>query len=1383
MIYKRLILTFFFTCLYLLAAFAQTNIEFTSLSTKDGLSSNTVNAILKDRNGLMWFATEDGLNKFDGTNFTVYRNKPNDPNSLQANDIVALHEDKDGNLWVGTSGGSLSMYNSTYDNFMNYPAGRGANSLDNNVVLSISSDWDGKIWIGHYGGVNILDPKTKKIEKLYLSPGKRFSNAVTALFRDSHNQIWIGSTHGLYLYSSTQKLLKEYLNNPADKNSISGNDVRTITEDRQKKIWIGTANGLSLLQPNGSFLNYQHDALNNNSLTNSEVNTLSVDFDNKLWIGTANGLNIFDSKTGKNVQMKLDTRFDHGLTAKTLKSLLIDKEGIYWIGSYRGGIFKYDKNLNFFSLVKSNPFDPKGLLAPIVTSFAEAPNGNVFIGTDGGGLSLFNPDTKTFQHFKLSTKLPADKRQLVILALATTQNKQLLAATFLDGLYIINPVTSQYQQLIKGNTPDALNSNEIFCIEEDHLGNRWLGTNGDGINVLNKDNKVIVRYTPSPKLPNDKLLPANGYIRAIHEDKTGNIWIATHGGGLVLHQPQNGKFVVYTNENSKLPNDKVLSILEDHKGNIWVGTLGGGLGLFNQHTKQFTVISELDGLQNNTVYKILEDQKGILWISTNRGLSSFDPAGKLFSNYTYHNGVQHNNFINGSGLKTSGGYLFFGGLDGFNYFNPEQLKKNIIAPPVLLTDLRISNKSVLPSADGPIKKNISIANRIDLNYKQNFALSFVGLNYTTPEQNNYAYKLDGFDKDWNYTGAANTASYTNLDPGEYVFRVKASNNNGVWDTKGTSIKIIVHPPFWRTIYAYLFYIIAAAGLFIFLRRRSIQKIQRKYLQDQEQFRAEQERKEAQRIHELDQLKLKFLTNLSHEFRTPISLILGPVDTILGEQKNNTFSIQLNMIKRNGKRLLNLVNQLLDFRKMEEQELKLQTENGELISFIKEVYDSFQDLSERKQINFTFTSGINSFYTKFDHDKIERILFNLLSNAFKFTLEHGVIDLSIQKQDSIPEDDITWISVKVKDNGIGIPADKKEIIFERFIQNTTGSAILNQGTGIGLSITKEFVKMHGGTIEVESEPGQGSTFILHLPFVETAAVQTAEAIPLPTVQTEPTEFEEEIISGSKQKTADHDNKLLPLILLVEDNDDFRFYLRENLRMQYNLVEARNGLEAWQKTLSAHPKLIVSDIAMPQMDGIEFCKKIKNDKRTSHIPVILLTAFAGEKEQIKGLETGANDYITKPFNFEILSAKIKNLLVLNSTLQNTYSKRVEIVANEVEVESPSDKLLQKIAIYIEENLTDHQLSVENLSRHVGMSRSTLYNKLLELTGQTPVEFIRSVKLNKAAQLLEKSDMTIAEIAYTVGFSTPNYFAKSFKEKFNILPSAYMNKMRKAKNETEE
>lgn len=1378
----------FLFCLYFFylqsVVSAQQEINFTSITTKDGLSTNSVTAILKDRYGLMWFATEDGLNKFDGINFTTYRHKAGDIKSLQANYILALHEDKAGNLWIGTSGGSISLYNRKSDDFIHFSTQDGAATpLSNSVVTGICSDLYGRIWVAHFYGVNILDPKTKKISSIYTAPTKPFTKASNCITEDSDNKIWIGTNEGLYVYNynDSTRYQQFFLHNPTDTNSLSDNVIRSIIEDKQKNIWIGTGNGLNQLQQNkNKFTRYRHDEANANTISNNLINSMAVDNENKLWLATANGLNIFEYTTGKNTQIKYDARKEQGIGSKTLTSIYIDKSDICWIGMYRAGINKYDRHLNLFNLIKGNPFDQTGLPGSIVTSFAEADNNNVYVGTDDGGLSLYDIKNASFRRISLPSKLQNNKNSLAIVSLASTRNKQLLVGTYANGLFIITPATGQQQQLVKGSGKNDINSNDIFCIKEDKKGNRWIGTNGDGINVLNNENKVVVRYTRNPIAENDVLLPANGYIRDIVEDKEGNFWIATFGGGVVFFEPASKKFTVYTQANSKLPNDKIVTILEDSHANIWVGTVGEGIGLFNKQTKQFITFSASDGLQNNNVCKIVEDNNGLLWISTSKGLNSFNPATKKFSAYTYHNGIQRSNFLSRSGLKTSNGYLFFGGLEGFNYLNPAHLKVNNTAPSVLITDLKISNKTILPSAKGPLTENISIANRIDLDYRQDFAISFVCLNYTNPNENNYAYKLKGYDKDWNYIGKTTSAIYTNLEPGEYTFLVKASNSNGDWNTKETSIHIYIHPPFWRTTFAYILYALAIVGLLIYIRYRGIQKLKRKYTLEQEKFKASQERKESERLHELDQLKLKFLTNLSHEFRTPISLILGPVDNLIAMEKAGPLQVQYNIIKRNGKRLLNLVNQLLDFRKMEEQELKLQTKNGELVSFIKEVFDSFIDLAERRKIAFTFTSRLEKFNTVFDHDKIERILFNLLSNAFKFTQEHGKVNFELNKEPDTNNTDITWIAIAVKDSGIGIPADKIEAIFERFFQNETSTSILNQGSGIGLSITKEFVKMHGGIIEVESKVGQGSSFIIKLPFKELQITETPIVLPeTPSSSEINTEVFPADTEEMMEAAEENDNTTKPAVLLVEDNDDFRFYLKENLRIHYKVLEAANGAEGWQKALSAHPKLIVSDISMPKMDGIEFCKKIKADKRTSHIPVILLTAFTGESEQIKGLKTGANDYITKPFNFEILNAKIKNLLALNDTLKSTYSRQVDILKPEVKVESSSDKLLQQIAIYIEENLTDTQLSVESLSRHVGMSRSTLYTKLLELTGQTPVEFIRSVKLDKAAQLLEKSEMNVAEIAYTVGFSTPNYFAKSFKAKFNLLPSEYKLKMKKTGN----
>jgi Signal transduction histidine kinase len=1317
---------------------AQDNINFTSLTTKDGLSSSTVTVILKDRFGLLWLGTEDGLDKFDGTNITVYRHKADDTTSLQSNEILSLHEDRSGNLWVGTSGGSLSLYDRKKDAFINFTQKSPGYKIRNNVIRGITSDLEGKLWLVHYSGVDIVDPHTKKVTTMPELAGadNLFTNrSGLSIFADSRQMIWIGTSDGLLQYNPTTQVLKQYRHAADDPSGLSGNTVTVITEDQQGDIWIGTNGGVSRWKRGDDrFINYVPDHF---------INTIAVDGD-RLWLGTNEGLHIMHVTTGRVNTLAYNSRQLHGLTASHIRYVYIDNQGIYWIGTAGGGMNKYDKNLNLFNLVRSNVFDSKGLNVPIINAFAEDRSGKVFVGTEGGGLSVFDPVSRLFERVPLKRS----NDYMAILALEYNQQKELVVGTYAEGLFMMDPTTKKYRQLTKGKGLHDLNSNDIFCLKKDSKGQLWVGTNGDGINVMNAKNEVIVRYTPHPVLANDVLLPFNGFIRDIEEDRDGDIWIATHGGGVARFKPPFGQFTLYTTENGKLPNDKVQTLIEDRQGNIWAGTFGNGIAIIDRRTNEVQTLSEKNGLQNNTIYKIIEDNNGLIWVSSNKGICSIDPATKKISTYNYHNGVQNGNFVHESGVKLSNGELFFGGQDGFNYFNPDNLRKNGNIPSVLITDLSISNRPVTPSEHGPIRENISIAKNIYLDHKQNFALSFVGLNFTAPEQNQYAYKLEGFDKDWNYVGNTNTVSYTNLDPGEYVFRVKASNNDGVWNNTGTSIHITVRPPFWRTTWAYIMYVLAITGLLLYIRYRGIQKMRK-------QFAMEQVKLEAKRVHELDQLKIKFLTNLSHEFRTPISLILGPADKLRSRIKDAQAGGELHMITRNARRLLNLVNQLLDFQKMEEHELQLQVTQGELVSFVQDVCDSFRDLSERKKIGFVFTSHIRQFHTLFDQDKIERILFNIISNAFKFTLEGGKIQVDLMQAETAP-----GVVIRVRDTGIGIPADKKEKIFERFFQHATSASILNQGSGIGLSITREFVRLHGGTIDVASEPGKGATFCIHLPLV------LLETVAAPEVSQE-LEVAPAAIANDKTDA--------PAVLLVEDDDDFRVYLKDHLSQYYKVVEAVNGKEGWRRALSHHPQLIVSDISMPEMDGIELTKKIKTDKRTNNIPVVLLTALTGENNQLAGLGTGANDYITKPFNFDILNAKIKNLLTLNDISKSTYSRQIKVEAPEMAIEQEDEKLLAKIALYLEENLTDPQLSVEELSRQVGMSRSTLYSKILELTGLTPVEYIRSVKLDKAAVLLEKSDMNVAQIAYSVGFATPKYFTKSFKAKFNMLPSEYKNRMR--------
>lgn len=1346
-----LIILFLLPC----QAFSQeSNLNFMNLSSKEGLSSNVVNTIHKDSFGYMWFGSDDGLNRFDGQQFTVYRQKGDDSTSIASNEILAIHEDRSRNLWIGTGSG-LVLYNRKMDSFKNYRETRTM------AITSISSDGNGNLWVAGYGGLYILSAKTGLIAPINLKRKEDReairSQTIMSMFRDRHNRMWLGTRRGLYLYQPRGGVLVRFLNSD-ESSSLSGNSVYAISEDVKGNIWVGTDNGLSVLKVNGKeFVNYRHSSSDKNSLSSNLVYAIAPERDGKLWIGTENGLNILDPVTGDINRVEHDGRSRFSLIGKSVKSIFIDKQGVYWVATFRGGVNKYDKNLAFFNLRQSNRFDPAGLSASVVTSFVEAGQNRIYVGTDGGGLNLFNSETGVFRHISLGESAP---NALSILAMEK-RNSEVWVGTYLNGLFILDTKTGETRHVKSGTGPYNISGSDIFCMKADSRGNIWIGTNGQGVDRFDGDSKTFIHFN-RVGIDRDRI-QLNGYIRAIEEDREGNIWIGSNGSGIAVYNPLTKYTKLLNKGNTDLPTDNINCIYAARDGRVWIGSTSG-ISSYDFHSNKVMTFSEEDGLANGVVYKILEDENGKVWVSTNKGISSFDPSTKRFKNYSSYNGVQRSSFVMGAGLRLSDGRLFFGGTDGFNYFHPKDLYANKSIPKVVLTDLRISNQTVKPSEDSPIKEDISVVKVINLDYKQNFSLSFVALNYTSPRESRYSYKLENFDKEWNVVGQSNTAIYTNLDPGEYIFNVKATSDTGEWTTPIKSVKIVVHPPFWLTYYAYAFYLLLTGSILVYVRRLGIRKLKDRFAHEQERIRIqqmiEQERRESERLREFDQLKIKFLTNLSHEFRTPISLIVGPVEQLIQQETNSPRNQQLQMIKRNSRRLLNLVNQLLDFRNIKEKEQKLYASEKDFVAFVREVAESFKDLADRKKINFSFNSEVRSYFTVFDANKIERIFFNLLSNAFKFTLEGGEISLKIQENEGL--------RVSLSDSGIGMKEEEQEHIFERFFQTETDGSVINQGSGIGLSIAKEFVKLHGGTIQVNSIAGKGSTFIVHLPLtkIPDAGIPDEDIV------------EEETSNKSIREVATTTNTLLPTILLVEDNEDFRFYLKDNLSAYYRVVEASNGKDGWQKVLSTHPQLVVSDISMPHVSGTELCKKIKADKRTNHIPVILLTALTGEDNQLIGLGTGASDYMTKPFNFEILHIKIRNLLTQNQQLKTTYSKQIKVLTPEPVVESDNEKFLEKILQYIEDNLTSPQLSVEELSRHMGMSRGSLYSKVLEMTAETPVEFIRSVKLDKAAVLLEKSDMNVGQICYSVGFATPNYFARAFKAKFNMLPSEYITLKRRDK-----
>ena len=1348
----------------------QKEYSFINFNSKNGLASNTINAILKDKEGFMWFGTEDGLNKFDGLNFKVYRHKEGDSTSLgKGSSVMALQEDRNGNLWVGTSM-TVSMYNRSLNNFTNI------NFSPYGWIRSLLADHTGNLWVGTYNGLYYYNTKTKKITSYKAEPtqiDRLISGVVMCVFEDSKNNIWVGTKLGLYLFNERTHTFRRFLHKEDNKNSISDNTVRTITEDKNGNLWIGTdEGGLNVMNvSNETFKCFKANKSDNTALSCNRIFKVSFDNAGKLWVGTDEGLDIFDPFTSKVQRIKKSTSSKYSalgsFIGNSIRDIYLDKAGIYWISTLQGGVNKYDNNLAFFSHKQFNPFDANGLSAGSVLSFAGTPNGDIYIGTDGGGLNVFNRQTGLIKRFSING---VKGMTSAIFSLEYVAN-ELWVGTYLDGVYVINMTTTAIRHFEIPKTSTDKSNIPINYLKADTKGNIWIGTNGNGVYQYEKQAGKIIHF--SQILPQNGIrnLSLNGYITSIDEDKQGNIWLGSNGSGVGVYNPNMKKLTIMDHRNSKLPLDKVLSVYCDRKGQLWVGVFGGGLCLFVPKTKSFIQYGEKQLLANDVIYKILEDNSGKLWVSTNKGISSFDLRLKVFKNYTYHNGIQQSTFNIGSGFKAATGEMYFGGLDGFNYFSPQHLHQNKNIPTLLITDLKIGNKSVNPIENAEISEPISVAKEIKLSYKQNFSLDFVALNYTAPQESQYSYMLDGFDKEWNHVGSTTTAVYTNLDPGIYRFKLKANSEDGSWNTPEKTIIITVNPPFWRTYYAYLFYICLVIFIFWSSRKKAIQKLQDEFNREQERREIthliEKERSEAERKMELEQLKIKFLTNLSHELKTPLTLVTNPVESLLLSEKDDDKRNTLNLINRNAKRLLNLVNQLLDFRKIEDNELKLNLTEGDFIAVAKEIFNSFKYISDRKKIQLDFETSVNQYYTSFDKDKIERILLNLLSNAIKFTNENGSVYFHIET------DFNKGIKLIIGDTGIGLPPEMSTKIFDRFFQINTN--ILNQGSGIGLSITQEFVTLHGGTITVESEEGMGSIFTVSLPLLKKYGVTTTNSFDAQ----EHLEYRDSIANNIANKEVIKIEK--PIVLLVDDSEDLRSYLKENLQEKYKIVEASDGKQGWQKTLSSHPEVIVSDVNMPNMDGIEMVHKIKNDARTKHIPVILLTVLAEEIDHLKGLETGANDYLTKPFNFTLLEAKIANLLLLNHSLKSTYSKHINIENPEVAHFSEDEQFLMSVARHVEENLGNSELSIEELSSMMNMSRSTLYNKIVALTGETPVEYVRSLKLSKAAVLLEKTDMKISEIGYKVGFSNPNYFARAFKAKYNMSPTKYIS-LKQHNSETE-
>lgn len=1361
--------------------------EFSRLDITNGLSDNQVNCIFKDEKGLMWFGTTSGLNRYDGSKFKIFKRDNNNPNSLVENHVMRIDGGPDHKMWVFTHN-SISVYDPETEKMNNNIAAETKRyNIPNAQITQIKTDVQGNYWfVTNRAGLYCYNPATKATvfySTLSNSPVIMHSDRISSIVPSPNNTVWLLYEDGVIeeLNANQRKVAHTYTAFAEAMGLIPR--TYTMQIDHMGNLWICCYEALigvySYNTSTNELLHYSKDTPGRRLNANLMTSIIQAD-NNKIWIGSDHGgINVIDPVTHEVSYIMSKTDDAKSLSGNSLY-LYKDNTGIIWAGTFKQGINYYHSGMMQFPLYKHYANDPSTLPYGDINSFEEDDKHNLWVGTNGNGLVYFNRSTNTYTRFKHDAANPNSIANDIIVKLYIDRNKKLWIGTYFGGLDCYDGKKFIHYRHNEKD-PSSITDDRIYAIMEDAAGEMWVGTFSGGFNVFDPK-------TNSFKHP--KYSMSSEYTSIIYEDKDKNKWIGLDRGVDVIDHKTN-KIRHYASQpknlNSLVGSD-VNAITQDRRGLIWIGTKDG-LSILDTKTNNFLNIEEGLNLPANNVSNIIEDKQGIMWVSTTNGLARIRlslEGGKYkfrINNYNELDGLQGRAFNLYSALRLRSGELVFGGINGFNLFDPNIVNTFKPKPNLVFTDLHLFNKSVAAgepvAGDLILTKALSETKELTLEHNQNvFDIEFAACDYFNPDKIKFEYKLEGFDKGWiTVAGNNRKATYTNLDGGDYVFKVRTQNAS-LDDT--IALNITVKPPFLKSPIAYVSYFIILVGGLLYIRHRGILKLKQQFDARQAEMEAErkiaQEREEARRMHQLDLMKIKFFTNVSHEFRTPLSLILSPIDNLIKTTERPEQQNQLVTIKRNGKRLLNLVNQLLDFRKMEYNELKLSLKKGDIVQFIKEVSSSFKDVAHQKQIQFLVESDICSYVTDFDHDKIERILFNLLSNAFKFTPSGGHISVMLSMA-GISESPGAQneLEIKVIDTGIGIPKENQDKIFERFFQDDMPESLLNQGSGIGLSITREFVKMQGGTIEIESEPDYGSCFTISLPVGKQSELKDIKVIAdIQLLENEPA------ILKNPESTPGAGKK--PTILLVEDNDDLRFYLKDNLKNSFHIVEAVNGKDGWQKALAMHPKLIVSDISMPVMTGIELCKKIKADSRTAEIPVILLTALGTEEDQLAGLDSGANDYIIKPFNFEILLSKIHNSLRMQTTFKKTYQKQIEVKAQNITVVSEDDKFLKNALEYIELNITNLNFSVEELARHLNLSRVSLYKKLLTLTGKTPVDCIRTIRLKRAVQLLEKSKLSIANVAYEVGFNNAAYFAKVFREEYGILPSEYITELRNKEKEAE-
>ncbi|MET0464994.1 MAG: two-component regulator propeller domain-containing protein [Chitinophagaceae bacterium] len=1320
--------------------------HFRQLTVDNGLSNNSILSITEDRQGFMWYGTRYGLNRYDGSRFKSYKNIYADTTSISDNIINALLTDKNGVLWIGSSLGLLK-YNPETDSFERMKF----EGLKTCYVSTLYEDLNGDLLAGTYHGlfkpskdsVNYFKKAYPKVPMLNTS-----GNMVRSIYRGKDGKLWIGSYAGLVCFDRNEKV-KTY-NKQSTPNILPEDYITSVAGDSRGNLWIGTFHGgLHIMDSLGNSHPYRTST--GNALNN--IRKIITTRDGKLWVGSQDGVLVVDPVTLESTLHKHDPLDPSSLSNNSIHSIYQDATGTVWIGTYHGGLnFIYSRSTPFETIAANSAIH---ISNNIVSTISKDKDNRLWIGTEGGGLNCLDPKTGQYTNYKNN---PADPHSissnLIKVVYRDRQDRVWIGPSYGEDLNLYDEKTNSFRRYaLSRQNRDVINFDEILCLLQTSDSTLWVGAQS-GLTILKPENGSLPSKTS--RTPVNARLP-NKNIRVLFEDSRKYLWIGT-SAGLCRYDRKTDELKVFRrkdNDPASLQGDAINSITEDHSGNIWIGTYYGGLSRYDVKTGNFTTYLLKHGLPNNNILSVAEDTEGNIWCGTDKGLVRYDPQHDRFLTYTTSDGVASNKFNANAIYKDALGKLYLGGSNGITTFTPGNLQVNGERSAVRFTGFRLFGNPVPINLDkGILKKDIDFQRQITLNHdQQNFTIEYALLNFIKPEKNAYAYKLEGAEKEWNHT-TATSVTYNNLSPGRYTLLVKGANNDGIWMDEPARLEITVLPPVWQTWYAYTAYALILAAIIFFLLR---------FFWLRELFKKERE---------LQQFKLNFFTNVSHEIRTLLTLIGGPVERLLQLNQEQLQQRQLQQVKTNTDRLSHLVEELMDFRKAESNNLQLQVSEENIVEFASHIFQAFQSLAEEKNITLSLTSSQPDIKAYIDKRQMEKVIFNLLTNAIKFTPANGNVSLRITGNKSD-------VQIDVEDNGKGIAPAYLPRLFENFFQVSEHTS-QNTGYGIGLALSKSIVELHKGELKVVSErsendkPGRtcftvllrkGNRHFSEEQLVAHSPVTTMHSKVLPDLQIT-------VPDTSADST-------LPTILLVEDNAELSAFIRESLAPLFNIVTCENGLLGWEAATQQIPDLVISDVMMPEMDGFTLCRQLKQDLRTCHIPVILLTAKADHENQLEGLTNGADAYVTKPFSIQLLELQTKNLVAGREAMRRQLAKQLSEITPEAEplkqeplatISDADRQFIEKALLVIDDLMDDPEFNVGTLAYKMNMSAPILYKKIKALTGLTVNDFIKSLRLKKAAELLLQKDRNVAEVAYMVGFNR-KHFTEEFKKTYGKTPSEFI------------